>query len=71
MRDIHQKMGGSAEDASLYSVRSAKPPKEASSSANLQQERRAPQLMDSEQAELLLQLEEERLQVCGRVYRVR
>lgn len=59
MRDIHQKVGGGVEDEL---PRSSVDPL-TGASANLQQERRAAQLTGSE-AELLHQLEEERLQVC-------
>ena len=59
MRDIHQKVGGGVEDGL---PRSSVDPL-TGASANLQQERRAAQLTGSE-AELLHQLEEERLQVC-------
>lgn len=57
MRDIQQKVEREGGDGSPLSA--AGPP-----SGSVQQEGRAVQLTGSE-AELLLQLEEERLQVCG------
>lgn len=60
MRDIQQKVEGEGGDGSPLS--SAGPL--VGPSGSVQQEGRAVQLTGSE-AELLLQLEEERLQVCG------